>query len=167
MSKYQNGKIYKLVDNTNGDVYIGSTITTLAHRLTVHKLKTNLCVSKIIIQNGDYTMVLIESYPCNNKNELLMRERHWIENTICINKTPPIKTKEETILQIKQYRETNREHILKMKCQHYHLNRERILEEQKKPYTCECGSTIQCGEKARHNKSKRHNTYIESLAVKK
>ncbi len=28
-NKYENGKIYKIVDNTNGDIYIGSTIQTL------------------------------------------------------------------------------------------------------------------------------------------
>ena len=37
MSKYQNGKIYKIVDNTNDNVYIGSTINSLNVRLSKHE----------------------------------------------------------------------------------------------------------------------------------
>ena len=165
MPDYSKGKIYKLVDNTNENVYIGSTITTLAHRLTVHKLKTNLCVSKSIIQNNNFKIELIELYPCNTKNELLMRERYWIENTICINKTTPIKTKDETIMQRNKYREINREHILEKKREHYQLNKERMLDQQKQPYICNCGSIICIGDKVRHFKTKKHCKYLETLEV--
>ena len=30
MDKYQRGKIYKIIDNTNGDIYIGSTIQSIS-----------------------------------------------------------------------------------------------------------------------------------------
>jgi predicted GIY-YIG superfamily endonuclease len=35
-NKYANGKIYKIVDETNGNVYIGSTIKDLDQRLREH-----------------------------------------------------------------------------------------------------------------------------------
>jgi predicted GIY-YIG superfamily endonuclease len=40
MNKYQQGKIYKIVCNETGDIYIGSTIEpTLARRLAKHVAK--------------------------------------------------------------------------------------------------------------------------------
>ena len=36
MNKYRNGKIYKLIDLTNDNIYIGSTIETLDRRLKRH-----------------------------------------------------------------------------------------------------------------------------------
>jgi predicted GIY-YIG superfamily endonuclease len=69
--KYDNGKIYKLIDNTNGNIYIGSTIQSLANRKSKHKQDTikriNKCQSKSIINNGDYDIILIENYPVNQK----------------------------------------------------------------------------------------------------
>tara|TARA_R110000824_G_scaffold243023_1_gene431667 strand:- start:183 stop:665 length:483 start_codon:yes stop_codon:yes gene_type:complete len=89
MDKYQRGKIYKIIDNTNGDIYIGSTIQSLANRKSQHKVDTakgtNKCVSKSIINNGNYDFILIENYPCESRGELLKRERYYIDNTECIN----------------------------------------------------------------------------------
>lgn len=103
--KYENGKIYKLIDNTNGNIYIGSTIQSLSKRKNQHKEKRNKCTSKYIIENGDYDIILIENYPCNSKEELLARERYYIENTECINKMTPGKTK-------KEWYQDNRERLL-------------------------------------------------------
>ena len=56
MNKYNKGKIYKIVDNTNGNVYIGSTIQTLSQRLGGHETNLN-CSSRDIIANGDYDII--------------------------------------------------------------------------------------------------------------
>lgn len=90
--KYDNGKIYKLIDNTNGNIYIGSTIQPLYKRKSQHKEDRNTCKSKLIIENGDYDIILIENYPCKSKEELLMRERYYIESIDCINKQLPGRT---------------------------------------------------------------------------
>ena len=175
MSKYQNGKIYKIVDNTTGDVYIGSTTQCLSSRLSEHvsttKKNINKCTSKHIIENGDYTIALIEAYPCNNKNELHLRERYWIENTVCINRCIPTRTpkqyhethRDEILQRHKQYHETHRDEILQYQKQYRETHRDEISQYKKQHYTCECGSTIGIVEKARHNKSKRHIAYINSL----
>jgi predicted GIY-YIG superfamily endonuclease len=93
--KYEKGKIYKLVDNTNGNIYIGSTIQSLSKRKSQHKEIKNKCKSKLIINNGDYDIILIENYPCSSKEELFARERYFIENIECINKMIPGRTKKE------------------------------------------------------------------------
>jgi len=115
---YNNGKIYKIVCNVTGKCYIGSTVVpTLAqrmwnHRSTYKKWKNdgdnhNLkpCKSVEVLDGGDYNIILVENYPCNSKDELLMRERFHIENTNCVNSCCPIRTEDERIEQKKQYTE--------------------------------------------------------------
>ena len=33
-----------------------------------------------------YNIILLENFPCNNKNELLKREGYYIKNLDCVNK---------------------------------------------------------------------------------
>jgi hypothetical protein len=75
-------KIYKLIDNTNGNIYIGITKQKLYQRFSGHKSDPS-CVSRKIIANGDYKIELIE------ETDDKTRERYWIENTECINITIP------------------------------------------------------------------------------
>lgn len=96
MSKYQQGKIYKIIDNTNNNVYIGSTISSLRVRLSKHETDWRLHNRGVfrnnrkvydILKNNDYRIELIKEYPCNSKEELCWEEGyHQLTNT-CINKT--------------------------------------------------------------------------------
>ena len=93
MPNYQNGKIYKLVSNISNDIYIGSTVNKLSHRLNCHKKKTNKCASKQLFTNdAKVQIILIETCPCNNKMELTAREHHYITTLVCINKKIPFIT---------------------------------------------------------------------------
>lgn len=93
MSKYENGKIYKIVCNKTGEQYIGSTYGKLANRKSglkyLYKKYLNEEVQYInvfkIIERGDYDMILIEKYPCNSKEELILRKMHYIKTMKCIN----------------------------------------------------------------------------------
>ena len=163
MVNYNNGKIYKIVDNTNGDIYIGSTTKSyLCQRLAIHvcktKTKTNNCVSKHIIANGDYSIVLIELYPCNSKDELGARERYWIENTVCINRCIPTRTP-------KEYMETHREEAKARSKNYRETHKDRVLQQKTQRFNCECGSTYDYGHKQRHCKTEKHIAYINSLAI--
>ena len=95
--RYKNGKIYQIVCNITGEVYIGSTKAYLTERMSKHLKENNMfdCVSKRIIDRGDYTPSLIENYPCRNKSELRWRERYYTETMKCININRPIITEEE------------------------------------------------------------------------
>jgi len=95
MPNYQLGKIYKIVDNTNNNIYVGSTTEpSLARRLAGHvrnykKWKNGkycFTTSFKIIENDNYDIVLIENCPCDTKDELHKRERYYIENLECVNK---------------------------------------------------------------------------------
>ena len=113
---YSKGKIYRLVCNTTGNQYIGSTVQSLSQRLGSHKSSfkrfsegkiTKKSTSFSIQSENNFKMILIEDYPCKNIYELEQRERHFIETMECVNKNKPARTEEEYIELRKQY---NKDH---------------------------------------------------------
>ncbi len=178
MVNYNLGKIYKLVDNTNGDIYIGSTCEpTLARRLWGHTKKFRLVnkgntkeklTSYNIIKNGNYDIILIEAYPCENKMELHRRERYYIDTNDCVNKLHPTRTKKEYYKENietlkakgKVYRNNNKERILERVKEYTETNKEKVQKWKNTQITCECGHTYTQANKARHLKSQKHCTEI-------
>lgn len=82
--KYARGKVYKIVNKLTNDIYIGSTVEALSTRLAKHRsaCKNHKYSSKLfdMIIDNDWTgfyIILIEPYPCNNVDELRMREQHF------------------------------------------------------------------------------------------
>ena len=72
------------------DIYIGSCLMRLSTRLSGHKKKDNSCVSKkLFVDNAIITIVLIENFACNTKNELKAMELHYITTNNCININKP------------------------------------------------------------------------------
>ena len=93
-SNYSQGKIYKIVCNKTGLVYIGSTCRSLDERLKEHEYdskrylekKTNIFISSIYVTfSKDCKIELIENYPCQNRKELEKKEYYYIANMECIN----------------------------------------------------------------------------------
>ena len=145
MNRYNNGKIYKIVDNTNENIYIGSTCEpTLARRLAGHRgvfysyLKggnvSNVSSFKIL-ENNDYSIVLLEEFPCETKDQLLSRERYYIENNDCVNKNIPSRTLKEYYQdnrdKIKEYYEQNKDKIIDYQKEYYEQNKDKIIDYQK------------------------------------
>ena len=104
MADYTRGKIYRLVCNTTGNQYIGSTTQSLSQRLGGHKKDykrfnegkiTAQITSFSILSNNNVEMILIEEFACENRNQLERRERQFIETMECVNKVKPAQTKEE------------------------------------------------------------------------
>ena len=83
-----NCKIYKIVCNITGQIYVGSTKLTLKQRICLHITNNNNpnnsnCSSSIILNNNNWCYELIENCDINNKKE---RERYYINNIEnCIN----------------------------------------------------------------------------------
>ncbi len=114
---YSQGKIYKIVDNTTDNIYIGSTCQKyIRKRLSEHvstykgylKGKRRYTSSAEIIKNGNYDIILIEDYPCMRKDQLHKRERYHIENNKCVNKVIPGRTHKESN---KNWRDNNKEYV--------------------------------------------------------
>ena len=129
MPDYDNGKIYQLVFGDRPERYVGSTTQELHQRLSGHRsTNASLKVKKLVDAVGrmNVRIILIEDYPCSNKNELLSREQYWIDKlkpTLNIN---PAYTEYDIIDEkIKQQREKE----IKQRQQEKEQEKERIEKE--------------------------------------
>lgn len=139
MVNYELAKIYKIVCNKTGLIYIGSTCQKLlSQRLSGHVRsykrwkndKTNsYTTSYTIIDNGDYYMELLEAVSCSSFDELAKKERHYIESIDCVNKIIPGRThkqyREDNKEKNKQYRDDNKEKIKVNNKQYREENKEK------------------------------------------
>ena len=143
-NKLDNAKIYKIVDNTNDNKYIGSTCKTLKTRLSEHKSDYKRFLKGLyhnvksfdIIKNNDYNIELLEDCDIKTKNELLARERFFIENNECLNKVIPGRTKKEYKI----------------------VNKDKVNEK----FNCECGCKYTRCNKSHHIKTTKHLNYLKS-----
>jgi len=113
MNRYENGKIYKLVNDVDGEIYVGSTCLDLAKRLYTHRhapcfyyggKKTPVYEHMDRIGKEAMKIILVEMFPCKNKMELEQRERYWIDKLEpSLNKCKPQRTREEKANYMKSY----------------------------------------------------------------
>jgi hypothetical protein len=148
MVNYQLGKIYKIVGD--GNVYVGSTCKKLlSQRLSGHVSNYKgflngksqiFTTSYECLKNNDYYIELLETCPCNSKDELHVRERFWIEQLDCINKRVPIRTDEEhieyqklyNITYRKLYNEKNKDKRSELSKLYYEKNKDKLSEYREK-----------------------------------
>lgn len=84
--QYACGQIYKVVNKNNPDeFYIGSTRNTLRVRWADHKksMKSEHFRGLLYVRMRElgfdcFSMVLVEDWPCDNKDQLRQREDYWI-----------------------------------------------------------------------------------------
>lgn len=153
-NKYKNGKIYKIVCNIKSETYYGSTIQTLRKRLIQHKTNKKInCVSRNIIDRGDYKMELIKDYPCNSRYELEEEEKKYIIENECINVKIPHRTQ-------KEYKEDNKDKI-KQQMKEYYENNNKTAEK----ITCECGAVIRRDSLTKHIKSFKHEKLTQCIII--
>ena len=193
---YQNTIIYKLVCNDlNVDnVYVGHT-TNFINRKRSHKerctapnsKKYHYKVYKMIRENegwNNWSMIEIEKYPCNDKNEACARERYWYEllNANMNSRCPTLNVenrKEKSKISRKRNYEANREAILQ-KAHEYAASHKEQIKENKKIYRknniekikarksmvciCEiCNKEYTHNHKSRHEKTKFHLKVLDEI----
>jgi hypothetical protein len=172
MKDYSKGVVYKIVskDDNISDMYIGSTCSFTSRKYAHKKATTNRVgktyrrkVYQFIRDNGgfdNFQIIIIESYPCNTRLELVARERHWYNilkpslNVYMPNRThkeymsqPHVKARNKIIM--KKYYEDNLE-SQKKKMRDYSL---RVL-------TCDiCQHTHSRANKTNHYQKKYHIRY--------
>ena len=148
---YQNGKVYRVVDNSFQMCYIGSTIEKLSSRMSSHKAKYKKFKN---LNEGSYTTVykifddygaenckieLIELFPCSCKEELTAREGHHQRNEECVNKYIAGRTKkewandnsEEIARRQKAWADEHKDERKTYKATYYSTNKEKLLEQAK------------------------------------
>tara|TARA_R110002012_G_scaffold263018_1_gene445521 strand:+ start:78 stop:464 length:387 start_codon:yes stop_codon:yes gene_type:complete len=115
-------------------------------------------------------IILVENINCNSKEELLKKERWYIENNECVNKRIPGRTnkqyyqenKEKIAKLAKTYNEINRKKVLEIKKKYRDSNKEKLLTQAAEKTTCECGAVVRKDCFLRHKKSKKHIKFIDN-----
>ena len=167
---YQNGKVYKIESNMGDKIYVGSTTKHyLSERMTAHRrsykcwknsrigyLKSFDMFDEYGLENCN--IILLELCPCNSKDELRARERHYITQLNCINKNVPNRTlgdiKEYNNNYVKEHKEKIEEYSRKYR----EANKERSREKIK----CVCGCDYARKNKSQHEKTKAHLSYVQN-----
>lgn len=135
MPDYQLSKVYQIVCLTTGQKYVGSTTQkTLAERLSGHisnfkcwkNDKGTFTTAYHVLEKNNYQIELLETFPCNSKDELNAREGHYIRIIDCVNKKIEGRTK-------KEWYEDNLE-VNKQKAKLYNKQNKDLIKEQKKVY---------------------------------
>lgn len=153
MPDYSKGKIYKIVNDVNDKIYIGSTTRSLDERKWEHHSDSRYKSNKLYndIRNiclSHFEIELIEEYSCDSRKKLLDRERYWICKLDTIksgyNSELPGTTKKQSD---KNYRENNKEKIAKQNKQYYEKNKDKVL--------------VQCEIYRNNNKEKIYETQKE------
>ena len=155
---YSTSKVYKIISNCGDMIYVGSTTkpylsARLAQHKTCYKAYKNGTQRYISSYNlfdtygaDNCEIVLLETCPCNNKDELKLKERFYIESLSCVNKNIPSRTREESV---KAY---------------YESNKDVINEKANTKFTCECGGKYTRVNKNQHLKSKKHINAVVSAS---
>ncbi len=129
MPNYQNAKIYKLINNVDGEIYVGATVDRLCARKWDHQKRARICPDRLVYkhlnvigwQNVD--IVLIEDFPCENRVQLHTRERHHIEQLQAkLNTIIPTRTKKESHA---VYYQQNKAKLNQKNKEYYEKNREK------------------------------------------
>jgi hypothetical protein len=168
MKKYSNSIIYIICckDEDITECYVGST-KNFEKRKSMHisvcdNIKDkgyNRPVYKYIRDHGGFDNWIFEklqNYPCDNKKELLIRERYWFEKLDAkLNSCYPQRSKKE-YRECEIVSELRKEYLKKW----YQNNKQKIAEKGKEKVKCECGSIICIKHLSRHKKTKKHQNYI-------
>jgi group I intron endonuclease len=194
----ENAKVYKLTNDVNDKIYIGSCKQPyLAGRFSGHKKScqdiTGRRNSKLYshmreIGIDHFKIELIENVNCETISQLREREQYWITqlkpelnmfNAIAMdkeyykervdkeNQKVHLKKyyethKEEILIKQKEYADANKEHIKEQKKAYRERTIEHIKEKKSIKYTCDCGATLCLDKKARHETSKKHQSFISA-----
>ena len=149
---------YKIISANTNMVYVGSTKKTLEERLQKHDRdykyfqegKQRYITSFEILEFKNYSIELIETKLCETKTDRDTRECWHIINTAnTVNKCLPGRT-------MTQYHQEHEEEIHRYQQQYQQVNREHTNQK----HNCNCGGKYTTAHKATHEKTKKHQNFI-------
>ena len=128
MTNYKNGRIYKILNTIDDNVYVGSTTEAFCKIMWKHKwdFKNNRFITRPLYVKAkeygfeNFYIELIENHPCECKEELVAREGYWIRQIGTLNAIVAGRT-------TKQYYDDNKQQIQTTRNEYYYANREEEL----------------------------------------
>jgi hypothetical protein len=162
--KYQYGKIYKIVNDIDKLIYVGSTIRPLNSRFTEHKYEAkrspNIKLYKHFAELGieHFKIKLIKNYPCADRTALdIEEERYKLMLNAQLNMIRAHQTAEQRKDQLKEYQN-----------EYYQNNRAKLRLKQNERILCKiCGKTYTRSHKSDHCRSKHHQKCVHLNQSKK
>ena len=161
---YNKGKIYKIESFRGNKIYIGSTTKDyLSQRMDKHrgnykawkkgndqgKLSSFMLFDEYGVENCQ--IVLIESCPCNSKDELRAKEAFHIKlSNDCVNKVMPNRSARE-------YHQENKERQNEKSRAYYAKHSDR--------HQCLCGGHYSSHHKKTHERAQKHISYMNKLSL--
>ena len=135
MPDYSKGKIYKILNSIDDEIYVGSTIETLGQRMAHHRYslkkrphyKLYKHMHELDVEN--FYIELIENYPCNDGYELRAREGYYIREIGTLNKNVAGRTPRESV---NIYQNNNIEKYKEYKQQYWDTHKDKYNEEKRK-----------------------------------
>jgi ribosomal protein S27AE len=103
-------------------------------------------------------IILLETFPCQSKDELTSREAFYIRSMPNVNKIIPHRTRA-------QYREDNQEDILRKRIEYYEINKDSINKRRREcgNVICKCGSSILRRNVLQHIKTQKHISALSAI----
>ena len=148
MKPQKTGYIYKLVCDQPNVCYIGSTSHSIHVRLCAHfgnynlylKGKQGYVSSFDIVKYDDVDIILLETIKYRNRNELLLKEEEWKNQTPhCVNRNRAYRTEQQRVEQMNR------------------LNKKHNSINNLKKWTCiKCNKTMYARNKYRHLTFNKH-----------
>ena len=132
---YSKSKIYKIINDIDDYVYIGSTTERLSSRMAKHRFDIKRHNGRIYQHMRKYGtkyfhIVLIRNYPCTNKEELVKEERKEFElynKNVLLNIHRPCTTlvekRQDNIIRCKTYRQNNELQLKIYRHKYYQFNK--------------------------------------------
>ncbi len=151
---FENGKVYKILNTIDDDVYVGSTCQPLCKRMAKHRNYTAdksqchrpLYVKMKLFGLDKFYIELIEECPCESKEQLRKREGHYIKLMGTLNVLMAGNTTKETnhnyyennkekhAQHSKEYYETHKEQIKQYNKEYHDKHKEETAAQQKQHY---------------------------------
>ena len=173
------GKIYFIRSN-NPEIkskYVGSTIQTLAQRMTAHRanynkwLKGKCGACSIFYEFQKYGVEqfhieLVEDYPCEREEQLYSRENFFIRQEDCVNKQLAFTTPEEKKANCKQYDQEHKEERIARSKKYNQEHKEEIKQRNLK-YRLEHNEELTIKKKQYYDKNNELITCVCGCQIKK
>jgi hypothetical protein len=158
MTNYQNGKVYVIeaLNGEEGDIYVGSTAKQyLSQRMEKHRTsykywkegKASYTTAYNLFDKyglENCSIMLLETYPCNSRDDLRAREGYHIRNIACVNKRIEGRTRSKWLMDtdyvekhkeyFKQWRIDNADDIKEKMTKYCAKNAENLKEQKKQWY---------------------------------
>jgi hypothetical protein len=121
----------------------------------------NYCTSFKVFDDGDCHIELVEDVQYEDKKDIYEREKHYIKNNDCVNKSIPNRTRLE-------YYNDNADKLKQHQKNLYNADKQKKIDQVMMNYRlknadvlyCDCGGKYRCFTKAIHETSKKHLKYV-------